>query len=158
MEEPESVGEQAVLLIERARDSKAPAARAQHLAQALQKLSALPDAPPPKPSGACLAVDNKGCSASCCDPHSCNIIRGPDPEPSQDMLCFSRCHMSCHAAVSLQIHRPVSCWDCMVETCVGILGDLPSLHGSFRSSPLAGKLLHGAGLSACSAYGRCQLR
>lgn len=59
MEEPESNSEQAVLLIERARDSKAPAARAQHLAQALHKLAALPDVQPPKPAGACVAAHTK---------------------------------------------------------------------------------------------------
>ncbi|KAL3147912.1 hypothetical protein ABBQ32_002622 [Trebouxia sp. C0010 RCD-2024] len=58
VEEPESDSERAVLLIERARDSKAPAARAQHLTQALQRLAALPDAPPPKPSAGKI-VDSK---------------------------------------------------------------------------------------------------
>ena len=56
VEEPESDSERAILLIERGRDSKAPATRAQYLSQALQKLAALPAVHVPKPTG-CLSSE-----------------------------------------------------------------------------------------------------
>ena len=57
VEDPETDSEQAVLLIERAKDSKAPATRAQYLLQALQRLTALPAVQPPKPAGVSLAAE-----------------------------------------------------------------------------------------------------
>ena len=51
VEEPETDIERAILLIERGRDSKAPATRAQYLSQALQKLATLPAVQVPKPTG-----------------------------------------------------------------------------------------------------------
>ena len=51
VEEPETDSDRAILLIERARDSKAPATRAQDLTQALQKLATLPAVQPPNPTG-----------------------------------------------------------------------------------------------------------
>ena len=43
--------ENAMLLMERGRESKIPATRGQHLCQALQKLAALPAVKPPLPTG-----------------------------------------------------------------------------------------------------------
>ena len=61
-EEPEQDSDRAILLIERGRDSKARATRAQYLTQALQKLVALPAVQPPKPTGASEAPECTCCS------------------------------------------------------------------------------------------------
>ena len=84
VEEPEADIERAVLLIERARDSKAPATRAGHLLQALQKLAALPAIKPPKPTGVCLAAESndvmypcgqgRGCLAAAADSMVCSSM------------------------------------------------------------------------------------
>ena len=65
VEEPETDSERAVLLIERARDSKAPATRAHHLSQALQKLGALPAIQPPKLAGVYFAAESTDEMYSC---------------------------------------------------------------------------------------------
>lgn len=57
VEEPQTDSKRAVLLIERARDSKGPASRAGHLSQALQRLAALPAIQPPKPTGICHSLE-----------------------------------------------------------------------------------------------------
>ena len=51
VEDPETPQEQAVLLLERAREAKSPAARGQLLTKALQKLVSLPAVIPPVASG-----------------------------------------------------------------------------------------------------------
>ena len=74
VEEPQTDSERAVLLIERARDSKGPASRAGHLSQALQRLAALPAVQPPKPTGICHSLQGATANYSrscdqCCVVH-----------------------------------------------------------------------------------------
>lgn len=52
-EDPETPQEQAILLLERAREANSSAARGQLLTKALQKLAALPAVTPPAASGKC---------------------------------------------------------------------------------------------------------
>ena len=61
VEEPESNRERAILLIEKGRDSRSAATRAQHLSLApgLQKLAALPPVQPPKPTGNAISYCGK---------------------------------------------------------------------------------------------------
>ena len=50
-EDPETQEERAILLLERAKEAKAPATRAQHLTKALTLLTSLPSVKPPAATG-----------------------------------------------------------------------------------------------------------
>lgn len=62
VEDPETQEERAILLLERAKEAKAPATRAQHLTKALTLLTALPSVKPPAATG---SYPNRSAATHC---------------------------------------------------------------------------------------------